>query len=317
MVDDEALAPRIVVVGSANADMIMRCPVLPRSGETVAASDPRWEGGGKGANQAVAATRLGAAVAFVGCIGADAPGARVRDNLAAEGIDVTGLRTVPERATGVAVVVVDAHGDNLIVLAPGANAALGRSDVERAATAIGRAAIVVCQLETPLSVVDAVLDIAKASGTAVWLNPAPAQALPEGWWPRLDLLVPNQTEVETLTGIAAHTPEGAARAAGDLRRRGARAVVVTLGAAGALIADEDGVRLRPAVPVSAVDTTGAGDAFIGALAFARATGRQIDAAVDFAQMAAAAKVTRPGAQAALPTAKDVMAFAAARQRQDA
>lgn len=310
MGDGRAGPPRIVVVGSANADMIMNCGALPRRGETVAASDPRWESGGKGANQAVAAARLGADVAFVGCIGADAAGERLRQGLAVEGICLDGLRIVPERSTGVAVVVVDARGDNLIVLAAGANAALGRDDVLRAAAAITRAAIVVCQLETPPCVVDAALDAAAAKGAAVWLNPAPAQALPDGWLSRLDLVVPNQGEVETLTGIDARTPEGAARAAGDLRRRGARTVVVTLGESGALIADADGVRLRPALRVRVVDTTGAGDAFIGALAFARATGRPIDAAVDFAQIVAAAKVTRSGAQAALPTAKEVAAFAA-------
>lgn len=312
--DDEAPAPKIVVVGSANADMIMTCGALPHSGETVAASDPRWEGGGKGANQAVAAARLGADVAFVGCVGADALGERVRTGLAAEGIDLRGLRVVPGRATGVAVVLVDAHGDNLIVLAPGANAALGGDDIERARAVIREAAIVVCQLETPLAVVDAVFDVAVGSGVAIWLNPAPALPLPEAWLPRLDLVVPNQGEIETLTGIDARTAEGAARAGAELRRRGARAVVVTLGGAGALIADETGVRLRPAMRVDAVDTTGAGDCFIGALALARSTGQALDAAVDFAQRAAALKVTRPGAQAAMPTAKEVAAFAA-RSRQ--
>ncbi len=141
--------PKIAVVGSANADLIMTCPTLPGRGQTLAATEARWEAGGKGANQAVAAARLGASVAFIGCIGADALGERVRAGLAAEGIAIAGVRVAPEQPTGVAVVVVDAAGENLIVLAAGANAALGAPDVERAAAQLRHADIVLCQLETP------------------------------------------------------------------------------------------------------------------------------------------------------------------------
>ncbi|MCC6869791.1 MAG: ribokinase [Burkholderiales bacterium] len=305
--------PKIAVVGSANADLIMTCPTLPGRGQTLAATEARWEAGGKGANQAVAAARLGASVAFIGCIGADALGERVRAGLAAEGIAIAGVRVAPEQPTGVAVVVVDAAGENLIVLAAGANAALGAPDVERAAAQLRHADIVLCQLETPPGVVDALLDVRTAEGPRLWLNPAPAQPLPESWLARLDLLVPNQSELETLTGIDAGTRGGAIRAAADLRRRGVGCLVVTLGAEGALIADADGVRFRPALRVDALDTTGAGDCFIGALACAQASGRSFDAAVDFAQCAAALQVTRSGAQAALPTAAEVAAFAAARR----
>lgn len=299
------------MVGSANADLVMACPALPQRGATVAATAARWEAGGKGANQAVAAARLGAHVTFVGCIGTDALGEHVRAGLAAEGIGGDGLRAVPELPTGVAVVVVDAGGENLIVLAPGANAALGADDVERAAAPLRRADIVLCQLETPPAVVDAVLDVARGGGS-VWLNPAPAHPLPESWLARLGLLVPNQSELEVLTGIDVGSCDGAIRAADDLRRRGVARLVVTLGAQGALVADADGIRVRPALRVDPLDTTGAGDCFIGALACAQASGRSLDAAVDFAQCAAALQVTRYGAQAALPTAAEVAAFAAAR-----
>ncbi len=307
-----AKTPRIAVVGSANADLIMTCATLPRRGETVSAADARWEAGGKGANQAVAAARLGAHVVFVGCIGADALGERVRAGLVAEGIDVAALREVPDRSTGVAAVVVEAEGDNVIVLAPGANAALGRDDVASAASHLRDADIVLCQLETPPVVVAAVLDVA-ADGPAVWLNPAPAQALPESWLARLEFIVPNQSELETLTGIDVRTRDGVLRAANDLRRRGAATVVATLGADGALAVDAEGARFSAALRVDAVDTTGAGDCFIGALACARAAGRSLDDAVDLAHGAAALKVTRPGAQAALPTAAEVAAFVAARR----
>ena len=177
-----AQRPLVTVVGSANVDMILACANLPRAGETVLAADQRWGTGGKGANQAVAAARLGAAVSFVGCIGADASGQRVSEALADEGIDVAGLRKVPDRATGIAVVAVDPRGDNLIIVQSGANAALAASDVTRAAALIQRAAIVVCQLETPLAIVEAVLDAARGHDTQVWLNPAPAQALPASWF---------------------------------------------------------------------------------------------------------------------------------------
>lgn len=298
------------MVGSANVDMILACPDLPRAGETVLATDQRWAPGGKGANQAVAAARLGAAVAFIGCIGADASGVRVREALEGDGIDVAGLREVPDRATGIAVVAVDARGDNLIIVQPGANAALAAEDVVRAAAVIRRSRIVVCQLETQLAVVEAVLDAARGHATEVWLNPAPPQPLPSSWFARLGLLVPNRTELEALTGMDARTPAATARAVAELQRRGAGTIVVTLGDAGALIADSLGTRHFPALRVDAVDTTGAGDCFIGALAYARSTGRALDDAVAFAQVAAALAVTRHGAQASLPREPDVRAFAA-------
>ena len=309
-----AQRPLVTVVGSANVDMILACANLPRAGETVLAADQRWGMGGKGANQAMAAARLGAAVSFIGCIGADDFGERVTEALTGEGIDVSGLRQVPDRATGIAVVAVDPLGDNLIIVQSGANAALAASDVTRAAALIQRAGIVVCQLETPLAIVEAVLDAARGHGTQVWLNPAPAQALPASWFPRLDLIVPNRAELETLTGIDVRTSAAMSRAVAELQRRGARTIVVTLGESGALIADGPGIRQHPALRVDAVDTTGAGDCFIGALAYACGTGRTLDDAVEFAQVAAALKVTRPGAQTSLPGEAEVRAFAASMGR---
>jgi ribokinase len=274
-------------VGSINVDLVVSVARLPAAGETVAGGRFAQHGGGKSANQAVAAARVGASVAFVGAVGEDELGASAVAELEAEGIDVTHVARV-DAPTGVALIAVDAAGENTIVVSPGANARVGPADVERAGDVLAAAAVTLIQHEIPPEAVRAAL--AAAGGTVV-LNPAPARALVEP----IDVLVPNRLELEALADKAGD-PEELARGLRD-----ARAVVVTLGADGALVVEGDRATTVAAPSVRAVDTTGAGDAFCGALAQALAGGAALADAVRWAVAAAAVSVTREGAQGGMPT----------------
>ncbi|NLP65671.1 ribokinase [Paraburkholderia sacchari] len=304
----------MAVVGSLNMDLVARAPRLPRPGETLAGSAFTQVAGGKGGNQAVAAARLGAQVAMVGCVGADANGELLRAGLLAEGIDCGALDTEPEAPTGVALIVVDDASQNAIVIVAGSNAAVTPASLARHEAALAAADVVVCQLETPPDAVHAALAAARRLGKITILNPAPATGpLPAAWLPLIDYLVPNELEAATLTGLPLATPEDAARAALALRRAGARNVLVTLGEQGvcALLVAEapDAVDLaRPPAPVhwaapkvAAVDTTAAGDTFIGALAARLAAGETPEQAIEFALRAASISVTRAGAQPSIPS----------------
>ncbi len=299
------MAKPIVVVGSVNMDLMLRCVTLPRPGETVLGHSLRTEPGGKGANQAVAAARLGQRVAFVGCIGDDHFGTPATAGLRAAGVDLTHLSVVNHCTTGVAMVQVDDRGQNSIVLDPGANSALTVAHVDEAARLIAQAGLLICQLETPLPAVQRAIEIARAAGVPVLLNPAPAQPLPEALLRQIDLLVPNEVEASLLTGLAVRDRSGATQAAAQLLAAGCGNVLVTLGAEGLVWADAQGCRHRPAQAVPALDSTGAGDAFIGALAAARAAGQDLNSAIDFAQRAAAFSVQRRGAQASMPARGDL------------
>ncbi|MFC4703360.1 ribokinase [Paraburkholderia caffeinitolerans] len=305
----------MAVVGSLNMDLVARAPRLPRPGETLAGSAFAQVAGGKGGNQAVAAARLGARVAMVGCVGADANGELLRAGLLAEGIDCSALDTAPGAPTGVALIVVDDASQNAIVIVAGSNGEVTPASLARHEAALAAAAVVVCQLETPPDAVHAALAAARRLGKITILNPAPATGpLPAAWLPLIDYLVPNELEAATLTGLPLATPEDAARAAQALRRAGARNVLVTLGEQGvcALLADEasDATDVSapvhwPAPKVAAVDTTAAGDTFIGALA-ARLAAREAPAqAIQFALRAASISVTRSGAQPSIPSLEDM------------
>jgi ribokinase len=291
---------RIVVVGSVNMDLVVRCGRLPRPGETVIGRDFRTLPGGKGANQAVAAARLGASVEFVGCVGADSFGRQAEETLRGEGIGVNHLRCVEGSATGVAAILVSDAGENSIAVAPGANNLLSEHDIDAAGERIASAAILVCQLETPLAVVCRAIDIAFAARVPVLLNPAPAQPLSDALLAMVSLLVPNEGEAAALAAVTSSETTSAVDSAQALLRRGAGTVLVTLGADGVLLADQSGCVQHRAYPARAVDTTGAGDAFVGALAAACAAGDDLQSAIDFAQRAAAFSVERHGAQAAMP-----------------
>jgi ribokinase len=297
--------PRILVLGSLNLDLVLEVERMPGAGETLTSRSSAVHCGGKGANQAVACARLGAEVAMIGRIGADAAGASLRDALAAEGIAPDGVAVTPDAASGTAVVMLTPDGQNRILLAPGANALLSADDVAAQAGRFRAADLLVCQLEVPIATVSAAIERAAAIGLPVLLNPAPAQPLPAALLARIDYLVPNETEAGLLTGIAVDGPARAAEAAALLRRQGARCVVVTLGAGGILIADQAGTRHRPALPAAVVDTTAAGDCFIGGFATGLGEGLDIEAAAAFGQRAARLCVGRPGAQASLPRRDEV------------
>jgi ribokinase len=282
----------IALVGSINLDVVVGVERHPVPGETVVGGDRQELPGGKGANQAVAAARLGATVAFVGRVGDDDAGRRLRDGLAAEGVDVTHVRVDPDAPTGMALIAVDGAGENTIVVSSGANARVSAADVEAARDVLAGAGVTLVQHEVPEDAVAAA--IAGAGGTVV-LNPAPARPIVAP----VDVLVPNRGELETLVGRAGDAIELARSV------DAARAVVVTLGNEGAAAIEGSRVERIPAPRVNAVDTTGAGDAFCGALAQALDAGAELVEAARWAVRAAAASVTKPGAQAGLPRAADL------------
>jgi len=284
----------IAVVGSINLDLVVAVERHPSPGETVVGADCRQLPGGKGANQAVAAARLGAQVAMVGRVGADAQGAWLREGLWTEGVGVEHVREDRQAPTGVALIAVDARGENTIVVSPGANARVDARDVAAASEVVSGAEVVLVQHEVPQAAVAAA--IATAGGTVV-LNPAPARGLAAP----VDVLVPNRGELETLAG-GRGDPVTLARSI-----TGAGAVVVTLGAEGAVVVEGDRAERVRAPHIEAVDTTGAGDAFCGALAEAMAGGANVVEAARWAVRVAAASVTRPGAQGGLPRREDVPA----------
>ncbi|MBB3256657.1 ribokinase [Paraburkholderia bannensis] len=302
---DAAAPARVAVVGSLNMDLVARAPRLPRAGETLAGSAFVQVAGGKGGNQAVAAARLGAQVAMIGCVGNDANGERLRAGLLAEGIDCGALDTSPAAPTGVALIVVDDASQNAIVIVAGSNGEVTPATLARHEAVLAAAQVVVCQLETPPDAVHAALATAHQSGKITILNPAPATGpLPQAWLPLVDYLVPNELEAAALTGLPVTTPAEAARAARALREAGARNVLITLGAQGVCaLLDEapDATRHWPAPKVAAIDTTAAGDTFVGALAAQLAAGEAPETAIPFALRAASISVTRAGAQPSIPT----------------
>ena len=291
--------PRVCVVGSANVDYAVTLPRLPRPGETVTGGELLRDLGGKGANQAVAARRLGAEVRFLGAVGADSAGEEIRARLAALGIGVEGLVTVPA-PTGAALIFVDAAGANQIAVAPGANHALSVAALAPHAEALAWAEVVVCQLELPLPVVRWALAEARRRGAATILNPAPAQDLDDELLHLVRYLTPNEGEAGRLAGVEVTGLETAQQAGDRLVERGAAVVIVTLGADGALVCGGKGPIHYPGFRVTAVDTTAAGDAFTGALASGLAAWGSLEQALPLANAAAALTCTRPGAQASLP-----------------
>ena len=300
--------PKILVIGSSNTDMVVRADRLPRPGETVLGGTFFMNPGGKGANQAVAAARLGGQVAFVCKTGDDLFGSEARRLFREEGIDTSHLLTDPSAPSGVALITVDRQAENCIVVAPGANANLTPDDLRRAASAFEQADIVLLQLEIPMETVEQAALTARATGKRVVLNPAPATAIPARLLAALDLITPNETEAEAITGIGIADRRTADEAARRLAATGAKQVVITLGAQGALVYEAGQSRIVEGYPVRAVDTTAAGDVFNGALVVALAEGKPLEEAARFACKAAAISVTRPGAQGSIPTRAEVEAI---------
>ncbi|MFG3097181.1 ribokinase [Streptomyces sp. NPDC048202] len=293
----------LLVVGSANADLVVGVERRPGAGETVLGGDLAVHPGGKGANQAVAAARLGARTALLARVGDDGHGRLLRDSLRSAGVDTSAVLT-GGAPTGVALITVDPSGDNSIVVSPGANARLTEGDVEPGV--LGAASVVSAQLEIPLETVAAVVR-ALPEGTRFVLNPSPPRPLPTEVLAACDPLVVNEHEARVLLDDA-DAGDDPADWARRLLALGPRSVVVTLGAKGALVCDASGVRAVPSVAVAAVDTTGAGDAFTAALAWRLGAGEELPVAAAYAARVGAAAVTRRGAQESYPTAAEVAAL---------
>ncbi|WP_431144975.1 ribokinase [Pseudomonas alvandae] len=298
----------VVVIGSLNMDLVTRAPRLPRGGETLIGESFSTIPGGKGANQAVAAARLGAQVSMVGCVGSDAYGQQLRGALLAEGIDCQAVSVV-DGSSGVALIVVDDNSQNAIVIVAGANGELTPAVLERFDAVLQSADVIICQLEVPDATVGHALKRGRELGKTVILNPAPAsRALPAEWYAYVDYLIPNESEAMVLSGLAVDSLETAEAAATQLIAGGAGKVIVTLGAQGLMFANGSSFEHFPAPRVKAVDTTAAGDTFVGGFAAALASGKDEVEAIRFGQVAAALSVTRAGAQPSIPTLLEVQAF---------
>ena len=295
----------IIVFGSLNMDLVAQVPRLPQPGETLLGTSFATVPGGKGANQAVAAARLGASTTMVGRVGDDSFGPLLCDSLQAAGVN-TGLVVAAHGPSGVALIAVDRAGENQIVVVPGANGQVDTSDVDRLPLG-SQTSILLMQFEIPLTAIQAAAE--RASDYLVMVDPAPARAdLPEGFYGLVDILTPNQTEASQLTGLNVHDVATAMEAAQILRQRGTPTVIVKLGSQGAVVVSELDVFHTPAFQVSAVDTVAAGDAFNGGLAVALGEGKSLREAVKWASAVAALSVTKAGAQPSMPTRDQVEDF---------
>ncbi len=303
------MSARVGVIGSNNVDLVTYAGRIPEAGETLAASHFEMNAGGKGANQAAAAAKLGSEVVMVSCVGDDLFGQGTRQNLCGLGIDTRPVRTVPGVANGTATILVEPSGENRILIAPGANDALGPEDIDAAAETLRGCALLLLQLEVRLETVYHAVAWARANAVPVLLNPAPASgALSLPHIAGIDFLAPNQTELAILTGLPTETAADSEVAAHSLLERGIGSVIVTLGAAGALLVQRGGTLAIAPVAVVARDTTGAGDAFIGAFAHHYACGHDIADALRLAAHYAAYSVTRAGAQKSFATKDEFAAF---------
>ncbi|WP_337063997.1 ribokinase [Raoultella ornithinolytica] len=301
-------AGKLVVLGSINADHILNLESFPTPGETVTGHHYQVAFGGKGANQAVAAGRSGADIAFIACTGDDDIGERVRRQLERDRIDVAPVRAVNAQSTGVALIFVNAEGENVIGIHAGANAALSVEQVEAEKARIAGAQALLMQLESPLESVLAAAKIAHQHQTTVVLNPAPARDLPDELLSLIDIITPNETEAEKLTGIRVENDDDAAKAARVLYEKGIGIVMITLGSRGVWVSHDGQGRRVPGFKVQAVDTIAAGDTFNGAFVTALLEGTALDEAIRFAHAAAAIAVTRKGAQPSVPWREEIDEF---------
>jgi ribokinase len=300
------MKPTIYVIGSSNTDMVIKSNKLPAPGETVIGGSFIMSAGGKGANQAVAAAKLGAKVLFVSKVGNDIFGKQALQGFTDVGINTDFVFTDLDNASGIALILVDENGENSISVASGANANLHFSEVEKAIDAVQAEDIVLLQLEIPIETVNKTIKFCSEKGAKVILNPAPAQKLDSKYFKYLSMITPNETESEILTGIKVTDLDTAKQAANDFHSKGILEVIITMGSKGAFYSNKDKQVLIPSPKVSAVDSTAAGDVFNGALCVAISEGQAIEEAIAFACKAASISVTRMGAQASAPTREEVL-----------
>lgn len=299
---------KIIVLGSSNTDMIVKVPRIPAPGETILGGKFVQAAGGKGANQAVAAARSGGNVTFIANTGDDNFGKETIKGFKKEGINTEYIFMDTETPSGVALIFVDEDGENSIAVASGANGTLSPSKIREIESVISDGDILLTQLETPLETVEEAIKIANKSGVKVILNPAPAQSLSDALLKQIDILTPNQSEAELLTGIKVEDEESAKKAALSLLSSGVTTVILTLGSDGAFAMNCDIQKTIPTFKVKTEDTTAAGDTFNGALAFGLAEGKTIQESIQWAHAAAAISVTRMGAQPSIPNQKEIHEF---------
>ena len=302
------MKPKIVVVGSSNTDLVVKLPRLPRPGETIIGGTFSMASGGKGSNQAVAASRAGGDVTLLAKVGNDHFGIQAIASFKNDGLDTRFVETAPATASGIGLIFVDQKGENCIGVASGANDELLPADVEKASDVIASTDVLLLQLEIPLTTVEAAIRLASKSGVQILLNPAPARQLDPNFLKQVSVITPNENEVEQLTGIHIADTMSVAAAASALHSRGIPAVVITLGARGAYLSDEGRGTFVPPFRVEAVDSTAAGDVFSGALAVALGERLSLKDAVRFASAGAALSVTKLGAQPSAPRREEIAAL---------
>lgn len=301
-------ADKLVVLGSINADHILNVNEFPRPGETITGKDYRISFGGKGANQAVAAGRSGANITFIACVGDDDIGKQVCKQLSQDNIDIQPIESIDNINTGIAMIFVNGKGENMIAIDAGANASVTPDYLAKYRQQVIDAKALLMQLETPLETVIAAAKLAKDHGTLVALNPAPARELPDELLANIDIITPNETEAEQLTGVAIDNDDDASRASAVLHAKGIHTVIITLGSRGAWVSVDGTGSLIPGYKVEPVDTIAAGDTFNGALITALLEGYELGQAVKFAHAAGAIAVTRRGAQPSVPWRKEIDLF---------
>lgn len=295
----------IVVIGSSNTDMVIKSNHIPAPGETILGGEFFMNPGGKGANQAVAAARLGGNVTFIAKAGKDIFGEKAIRGFKKEGIITDYISADENLPSGIALITVDAKGENSIVVASGANNAITIQDIDKASEKIKKADVILMQLEIPVNIVEYVAELGKQYAKKIILNPAPAQKLSDKLLGSLYIITPNESEAEILTGLKVTDEQSAEKAAKIIRAKGVEIVIITMGAKGAYVLSDKISKLIPGRKVKAIDTTAAGDAFNGALAVTIADNTEIEKAVAFANIAAALTTTKLGAQSAIPYLKEV------------